>query len=857
MVHNPRIGSKRLVLLASAATMFPSGLAAQETVSPATPPNAMGTQPLAPASSSGASATDAAPSLGSAPASDDGDVIIVTATRRETTVQSAPINIAAVGSDQIEAQRLNNLRELVRQVPGVYIPDTGARNGSQIVFRGLNADPLTAGDGDNDGGGTVATYVGEIPLYVDLRLNDIERVEFLAGPQGTLYGAGTLGGAIRYIPKRPQFDRRTAEARAEGYGYTHGRGLSYNVGGTLNLPITPTLAFRASLDRTDDRGFIDQPYVVRQPGVSNPDPDFTNPADVAANTRRERDVNTDRVWAGRAALRWQPVDAVDANLTYYYQQQKTDGRQASSQVVTTFPVGVGKYDNLKRVLEPNKRTNQLLALEVSADLGFATLTSATGRSWFKDDGRRDQTDLLIGLEYSYEAFPSFTAVTEEKDKEKTFTQELRLVSKNDGPFSWIAGLFYNKQTISGFSKEFTPGYSEFLVASDPVTFPGPTRPDNLEYYSVERDKLTEKAAYGEVSYKITPKWQVTAGGRYYSYKLDTRLAVDIPLFDTVSGNRGPNDIILDFEPGGQKDSGFLYKFNTSYQINRDVLVYATASQGFRIGNTNGVAPCDTGSGSGPPSVCGQPNELEYKPDKTNNYEIGIKSQWFDRKLTVNAAVYYIDWQDPQVDSSTQIGLQPITINGGGARTRGLELLVAARPTSRLSLRLSYAYTDPELTKRSPNLVSAINPPGFQSTLTFEDGQRGDRLPGSPHHSGSFYAEYALPLSDNLSVNLSYAISGQSNVFTRTGARGGSYVLPGFTRSDIAARLASETGQWSLTAYIDNVFNKFSQTGVSTNPRYNQVLTDANGDPVYVRTFYTYVLPPRQFGLRFVKTFEGF
>lgn len=830
---------RRHLLTGAALALLPFGVAhAADNPAPAKVADAAGAD--------GADAAAATPADSGSP-----DDIVVTATRRTTTVQSTPINISAVGADQLKTQGIGNLREVSRLVPGIYIADNGGRSGAPIVFRGLNASGLGAGDGNNSGGGTVATYVGEVPLYVDLRLNDIERVEFLAGPQGTLYGAGTLGGAIRYIPAKPQFDKLTLDTRGEVYGYGHSKTANYSIGGTLNLPITETLAFRASLDWLDDGGFIDQPYVVNEIGVSNPDPNFSDPADRNANVHRVNNVNNDRVLSGRAALRWKPLTTFDATLTYYFQQEDTRGRQASSQVVTDFPVPVGRYDNLKRVLEPNRRVNHLLALEVNADLGFATLTSSTGRSWFKDDGHRDQTDLLIGLEYSYEAFPDFTAFTTEKDQEKTFTEEVRVVSSGTGPFSWIVGGFYSKFNGSGFSQEFTPHYSEYLV--NVAGFPGPTRPDELEYYSVGTTDQEEIAGYGELSYKITPKWTFTAGGRYYHYNLKTQQAVDIPLFDTVSGNRGPNDIFLNYTPGGQSDSGFLYKFNTSYQITPDILAYFTASQGYRIGNSNGVAPCPDPLPANQ-IVCALPNEVQFKPDKTNNYELGIKTQWFNHRLTLNAAIYNIDWTDPQIASATQNGLQPITINGAGARSRGFELFLSAQPAPRLTIRASYAYTDPQLTKLSPRLVPFITPPGFQSTLQYADGQPGDRLPGSPNNSGNLYVEYKLPIFGDKSLALSYNLSAQSDVLSATGALGGSYTLPAFSRSDISARLAGDRDNWSITAYVNNLFDDFSQTGAAGNSSYVQTVPDDSGGTHYVRSFYTYVLPPRSFGLRFEKKF---
>ena len=164
---------------------------------------------------------------GAAAAESDGEMraetITVTATRRAESVQDVPLNIAAVGGAQIEEQGFDELSDVIAYVPGINVVDRGGRQGNPIIVRGLNADGLGSGDGNNNGGGTVATYVGEIPLFVDLKLNDLERVEVLLGPQGTLYGAGTLGGAIRYIPTKPQFDGDTLDIRAEAYQYSGGR----------------------------------------------------------------------------------------------------------------------------------------------------------------------------------------------------------------------------------------------------------------------------------------------------------------------------------------------------------------------------------------------------------------------------------------------------------------------------------------------------------------------------------------------------------------------------------------------------------------------------------------------------------
>ena len=245
------------------------------------------------------------------------ELIIVTATRRTESIQDVPLNITAVGSAMIEQQGFRDLTELGAWVPGLYIIDQGSRAANRIVIRGLNADPAASSVGlGNNSGGTVATYVGEIPMYVNLMLNDLERVEVLMGPQGTLYGAGTLGGAIRYIPTKPQFDSFQAIVRGDAYTYSESDDAGGEIGFTVNWPISDTLALRASLDYLDDPGFIDYPFLVREVGVSNADPDLTDPADVNANLRGKEDVNDEQTTSGRIALRWEPNDSFDATFTY-------------------------------------------------------------------------------------------------------------------------------------------------------------------------------------------------------------------------------------------------------------------------------------------------------------------------------------------------------------------------------------------------------------------------------------------------------------------------------------------------------------------------------------------------------------
>lgn len=797
-----------------------------------------------------------------------GQTITVTATRRAESVQDVPLNIAAVGASQIEEQGFDELADVIAYVPGINVVDRGGRQGNPIIVRGLNADGLGSGDGNNNGGGTVATYVGEIPLYVDLKLNDLERVEVLLGPQGTLYGAGTLGGAIRYIPKKPQFDGDTLDLRGEAYQYSEADDLSYKGGLTVNKAILPNFAIRASLDYDDDSGFIDYPYVVNEIGVSEPDPDFTDPADVKANTHRISDANSEKTTSGRIAARWEPTDWLDGTMTYYYQKAEIGGRQASGWRGT---IPLGKYELGKRVEEPNEITNQLLAAEVTADLGFAELTSATGMSRFDDNGQRDQTDLLISLEYSYEAFPTFTAYTHEKTRENTFNQELRLVSKTEGPLSWIVGAFYNNQDITSYSEEYTPHYADYV---------GFDRPDDLEYYSQFFSELKESAIYGEIGYDITDKWSVTVGGRYYKYDLESFSDVDFPLFDagpnytqTVGISAMEDSLKSDYAAGSpngtertsQSDNGTLFKLNTSYKFTEDFLSYFTVSEGYRIGNSNGIAVCPTYDPTdNQQGACallpGQQydtnafstrDETQFLPDKTTNYELGFKSTLNGGRVTLNGAIYYIEWTDPQLSSATINASIPITVNADGAESKGIELNGNWLVTDAFSLRGSYSHSEASLTALAPGLVGTISPPGFSTVLL--DGQDGDRLPGSPEDQFSIFATYVYPLASGKEITFNGGYAWQGDVLSRTGARGDGLTLDSYGVANVSA--VYDAGPWQATLFVNNLFDEFYETGVVGTPLFNQVLTDDDGGPVNTRVYYTYVGAPRSIGVRFNYHFD--
>lgn len=630
------------------------------------------------------------------------EVIEVTATRRSGSVQNAPLNITALDADIMKDQNISELADVARWVPGLTITDQGGRSGSPIIVRGLN----TNSSGPSSDGGTVSTYINEIPVSVDMRLVDIERVEVLIGPQGTLYGAGTLGGAIRYMLKQPELDFTSLEVYGDLFQTKESDSLGGEGGFIFNLPIIEDkLAVRASLNVYEDPGFIDYGYVVREPGVSLPDPDWSDSSAVNNNLKNVKDANGETTTTGRISVRFKPNESFEGTLNYFYQNQDSEGRSIvhynSLNPNNGLSDVIGKYESAYRFEEPREKKDQLLSLELKADLGFAELVSATGISSFDADGQRDQTDLLIRLDYGYEEFPSFSTFTREIDEEDTFTQEIRLVSQGDSDFNWIVGGFYNKTETEASSREFTPGFDQFAIDN----FGGEQlRPDSLEYLELTKSTVTESALFGEVGYQVTDKLDITIGARFYEYDVESQAAFDFPLANTLYGGVDPDKITVAYEKDDAGDNGNLFKFNAKYQFTDSVMGYVTVSEGFRIGGSNGLVSCPDPIVEDQQTGCGKPDELLYEADTTTNYELGFKSTWFRSQLHFNAALFNVDWDDAQITGATDIGQLTYLSNAGSANAKGIEISTRAILSDSFSVYATYAYTKAELTSDAPFFV---------------------------------------------------------------------------------------------------------------------------------------------------------
>jgi len=781
--------------------------------------------------------------------------IQVTASRRASTVQEAPLNITALDGDVMKDQNITQLSDVARWVPGLSVADQGGREGSPIVVRGLNTN--SSGPGSN--AGTVATYIGEIPLVVDMKLIDVERVEILIGPQGTLYGAGTLGGAIRYLPNKPILDETSGSLYGDTFTLSESDDTGGEAGFVFNtLLIEDELAVRFAVNYLDEPGYVNYNYVVSESGVSLPDPDFSDADAINTNLKQIEDANFEQTTTAKAMIRWQPNDTFDATLSYFYQKQDIGGRSIvhANSLSDTNPLStvIGDYESGYRYQEPREKEDSLVSLEVSVDLGFAELTSATGYSEFEALGQRDQTDLLIRLDYSYEEFPGFSAFTREVDEAENFTQEVRLVSTSDSALTWIVGGYYNKFENIEDSREFTPGFDQYAFDNWGTS---QLRPDSLEYVSVVNSEITESAIFGEITYSVTDKLTLMAGARFYDYEVNSSSAIDFPLYNTLFGGAGPDEVTLGFDDTSATDDGSLFKVNASYQFSDDVMAYTTISEGFRIGGSNGIGLCDESAGE-QQSVCAQPNEVLYEADTTTNYELGFKSTWFSNQLHFNAAVFMVEWDNAQIAGATKIGQQSITSNAGEAESKGVEISTRAMLSDSIIAYATYAYTNAELTSDAPYLFKVLSQGELEAGVeqSYYDGKSGDRLPGTPEQQFALGATYSTEVFGDTGLDINYGLTYQSDVYSKVGLRADGEALPGYALSNMSARLSQE--QWSVTLYVDNMFDKYAYSSVRRDQGdiglAKYPFMNANDESIQ-RNYGHYLITPRKIGVRFEYLFD--
>src|SRR5262249_15889278 len=322
----------------------------------------------------------------------------------------------------------------------------------------------------------------------------------------------------------------------------------------------------------------------------------------------------------------------------------------------------------------------------NAHLGFADLVSASSYAKRKLNNKTDDTDTYLGST-SYLQFPQFVAIGQGFNTRNLYTEELRLVSSGQSRFNWILGGFYEyfKDDFGGTS--FVPGYPAFI---------GVDRPDQVNSYGLTERRFSDKAVFGELGYHLTDAWQLTAGGRTIRDQVNSLNLNAAPLFD----GSAPNQLLLTRKYQSIPSfTASIFKVNTSYRFTPDLMSYAEVSEGYPEANLNPGAPC----GGTIVRNCLDPDQRIVKPDRTRNYEVGVRSTWFDKRLTLNAALYYTRWKNVKIPAQNRFNLTYIT-NGSGALSEGIETQFQAQMTSHLSLLGSYTYNEAHLTDDAARLL---------------------------------------------------------------------------------------------------------------------------------------------------------
>lgn len=692
--------------------------------------------------------------------------IVVTAQKRSENIQTVPISMTALSEKTLERLGIQSLQDISRQVPSLVVITAGPGE-NELIIRGISS---TAGTTS-----TVGYYLDDTPLQpssnaallsqrgaIDPSLVDIERVEVLRGPQGTLYGSSSMGGTVKYVSFQPNLTKTEFKFSGEASG-TDGGGPNATLNATANIPlIEDKLAFRATVYDQYEGGWINR-YPI----------DPNNYLAVQPGGHAKDDVNTESNVGFRAQLRFQPDATLSITPSILYQYMRLG---APFQI----DVPPGSLTNLiqaRDVSEVQDQRSTVYNLAIHKTFALFDVTSST--SYFDREVKLHEDSSKV-LDYYFSppqtfAYPSYM-VGEYKNKE--FTQELRATSSLPGPFQIIAGGY--------FHRTFAPLFS---TIPDPVgydaAFGSPFGGEEF-YAGVRKATLQETAVFSEASLKLGYGFTARAGVRWFD--------VDQRFFQSGDGifNGGFSAVT-----NSSTDTGVNPKFSLEWQADASHMLYATAARGYRPGGPNNPAPA---------AVCGadvaalglsSSQLVKYNPDTLWNYEVGAKTSWFDRKLTVNGDVYYIDWSQVQQQLTLNCGFN-ITANFGGAISKGAEVEATLHPIPPLRLSGGLGYTDATLTAGIPG--SGAN--------------AGDALQDVPHWNGAGTAEYTVQINDSLSgfglINGNF-ISDSHALYDKTSPF---YLKKGFGLVNL--KIGVDHGsQWEAALFVNNLFNKIGETDLPT------------------------------------------
>jgi len=779
--------------------------------------------------------------------------ILVTASRREQRIEDIPYNISAVDGSDIEDQNMVDNAELMRSIAGVSVIDRGYRNAGHVnslIIRGVNVDNGANGDIALSAASTVATYVDNTPLFANFLLKDIQRVEVMRGPQGTLYGSGALGGTVRYIMNRPDAGEFDASVGLT-YGQTeHSDGNNVSIDGMVNIPISDAAAFRVSAGSVENDGVVDyvnlyqiqdgKPVVESDSGacLSVNDPSLTND-ELAFNGScytSKKDADDVSIKYARASLRFEPSDALDIQLNYQWQEDEIGARRTITKGADYYGNAYnGKDQSGSTMLEPSAREATLASLDIEWDLGFATLTSSTSSYEHDGDGWRDNSSLWVTdrggfanwFDILYPGNPRPVAHVTAGFAEEAFVQEFRLVSNDtDSSIDWTVGAFYMDQDREVNNFSYLLGLEEYGNACTALGGGCPTGGQwwmlgipmsEIDFYYIRKEKFTDLALYGEVTWHISDSWHVTGGLRWFDTELKNDSAMDFPLFAGV---------VVPFNPfPTQSEDDIQLKLNVAHDINDSMMAYGTFSEGFRRGGSNAIPA------SGPFAELNPTSVDAYKADTVRNYEAGIKGA--TDRVRYSADVYYVDWQDPQLNTATVWWGFFMAQNGDSAKTTGIEAEAQIMLTDDLELSLGFGHAKAELTA---DLFAPQN-----GALLAE---KGHRLPGTAENTATAALQHYMELSNGLSLTTRLSGYYQSDSINSVQDNTIQDEFGGFSLWNLQATLGSEN--WSAALYVKNISDEQAVTG--NYPSAYMSTDTGTFENYYGNNQREYIATPRTIGL---------
>lgn len=792
--------------------------------------------------------------------------VVVTATRRESSILDIPYSISAVSSATLAANNVRSLSDLTKLVPGISFVDQGPTSRSNFVLRGINANAT-----DQPSFSTVApvsTYIGETPLFLSLHIDDIDRVEVLRGPQGTLYGSGSLAGTIRFIPKKPDPSAFSASIEADAADVNTTNQYNRSFAGMVNLPVNDVAAFRLSGGYQHYAGFINENYIVKLgppstavhspvgvPVSGNPNDPIFGPLSFAP----VRDANTSDLWQARASFLFKPRDNFSVLASYYHQDDKSQGEQAVSPYFSgnvdfapadnpfykpSYPVsnptgGVvfphnGTYDLNNSFLLLARRQADLASADVSYGFGFATVTSST--SYYRDRGNdvADGTSFIATHPSFYGFLPRAVDYETDYDQLKGFVEEVRLVSDSgQHPIDYVVGLFFQHLEGSNGQTQSVPGQTYYSNLATGYPGSSPDTFGDTNFIVANTTDFKDRALFGELTWHATSQWQITGGARFFKQSFSTTSFSALPYCGVYCGTGAEG--VTYVPPNGYSVNDHIFKLNTSYKVNDGLNAYINYAEGFRRGGANGIPL------AGPFAV--NPALQVYTPDKTKNYEAGAKGKFLGVNYTFD--YFYINWNNFQLDTQAYAGGYSLAANGAKARSRGVELSLDGQITSQWDYQFGYTFTKAEVAQDfaiKDNLDDGSG--GFASIVTAKDG---DALPNAPQHSATLGVNYshAAPFLDDWKmrwhVNGSYRSSTLSRlVNTAPGARP-PFEIQGFAVWDASIALVNNHGL-TTSLYGQNLFNALAVTG-------GLDAGEAGVGPGGVRASHYFVGRPRTIGVR--------